>query len=162
MAHCIFARREAWEDVGGYDEWLRWSYEDWDFSLHLGEKGWYGHYIPQTLFAYRTHGRGHHYRGLEHHESNWAHMCETRPALLSPKGRLRVKREWSPSICFVVHGSAAPLFENQTVRDYQVLLNVDEKTALAKSKADCFLWMRGDRPLLAQTGRRVHLGAAER
>ena len=151
MAHCILVLREAWEDVGGYDEWLRWSYEDWDFSLHLGEKGWYGHYIPQTLFAYRTHGRGHHYRGLEHHESNWAHMCETRPALLSPGGRLRVKREWSPSICFVVHGSAAPLFENQTVRDYQVLLNVDEKTALAKSKADCFLWMRGDRPLLAQT-----------
>ena len=150
MAHCIFVRREAWEEVGGYDEWLRWSYEDWDFSLHLGEQGWYGHYIPQTLFAYRTHGRGHHYRGLERHESNWAHMCEMRPALLSPEGRLRVKREWAPSICFVVDVAAAPSFENQTVRDYQVLLNVDEKTALEKSKADCFLWMRGDRPLLPQ------------
>ena len=150
MAHCIFVRREASEEVGGYDEWLRWSYEDWDFSLHLGEKGWYGHYIPQTLFAYRTHGRGHHYQGLERHESNWAHRCERRPALLSPEGRLRVKREWAPSICFVVHASVAPSFENQTVRDYQVLLKVDEKTALAKSKADCFLWMRGDRPLRAQ------------
>ena len=147
MAHCIFVRREAWEDAGGYDEWLRWSYEDWDFSLHLGEKGWYGHYIPQTLFAYRTHGRGHHYRGLERHESNWVRMCEMRPALLSPEGRLRVKREWAPSICFVVHASTAPSFENQTVRDHQVLLNVDEKTALEKSKADCFLWMRGDRRL---------------
>ena len=150
MAHCIFVRREAWEDAGGYDEWLRWSYEDWDFSLHLGEKSWYGHYIPQTLFAYRTHGRGHHYRGLERHESNWVRMCEMRPALLSPEGRLRVKREWAPSICFVVDAAAAPSFENQTVRDYQVLLNVDEKTALEKSKADCFLWMRGDRPLLPQ------------
>ena len=150
MAHCILVRREAWEDVGGYDEWLRWSYEDWDFSLHLGEKGWYGHYIPRTLFAYRTHGRGHHYQGLERHESNWAHMCEMRPALLSPGGRLRVKREWAPSICFVAQGSAAPSFENQTVRDYQVLLNVDEKTALTKSKAECFLWMRGDQPLRSQ------------
>ena len=151
MAHCIFVRRDAWEDVGGYDEWLRWSYEDWDFSLHLGEKGWYGHYIPQTLFAYRTHGRGHHYQGLERRESNWAHICETRPGLLSPAGRLTVKKEWAPSICFVVNGSPAPSFENQTVRDYQLLLNVDEKTALAKSKADCFLWMRGDRPLLSRT-----------
>ena len=150
MAHCIFVGREAWEDVGGYDEWHRWGYEDWHFFLKLGEKGWYGYYIPRTLFAYRSHGRGLHYVALERHESNWAHMCEMRPALLSSEGRLRVKREWAPSICFVVHGSAAPSFENQTVRDYQVLLNVDEKTALAKSKADCFLWMRGDRPLRSQ------------
>lgn len=150
MAHCIFVRREAWEESGGYDEWLRWSYEDWDFSLLLGQKGWYGHYIPEKLFAYRMQSQGHHCQGLEHHESNWAHMCGTRPALLSPAGRLRVKREWCPSICFVVHDCVTPSFANQTVRDYQVLLNVNEKTALEKSKADCFLWVRGGRSLSPQ------------
>ena len=50
MAHCIFLRHEAWEDVGGYDEWHHWAYEDWHLFLQLGEKGWHGHYIPRVLF----------------------------------------------------------------------------------------------------------------
>ena len=147
MAHCIFLRREAWEDVGGYDEWHHWAYEDWHLFLQLGEKGWHGHYIPQVLFNYRTHHIGHHYTGLQHHDENWAHIAETRPALLSPRGRLRVKQQWQPSICFVVRGPRLPSFENQTVRDYQVLIDVDEAAALHESNASCFLWMTDARPL---------------
>ena len=147
MAHCIFLRRDAWEDVGGYDEWHLWAYEDWHLFLQLAEKGWHGHYIPRVLFNYRTHHFGHHYTGLEHHDKNWAHMVESRPALLSPKGRLRVKQQWQPSICFVVRGPRLPSFENQTVRDYQVLTGVDESAALRGSSASCFLWMTDNKPL---------------
>ena len=141
MAHCIFLRREAWKDVGGYDEWHLWAYEDWHLFLQLGEKGWHGHYIPQVLFNYRTHRVGHHYTGLQHHDENWAHIAETRPALLSPRGRLGVKQQWQPSICFVVRGPRLPSFENQTVCDYQVLIDVDESAGLRESNASCFLWM---------------------
>ena len=147
MAHCIFLRRDAWEDVGGYDEWHHWAYEDWHLFLQLAEQGWHGHYIPRVLFNYRTHHIGHHYTGLEHHDKNWAHMVESRPALLSPKGRLRVKQQWQPSICFVVRGPRLPSFENQTVRDYQVLTGVDESAALRGSSASCFLWMTDNKPL---------------
>ena len=147
MAHCIFLRREAWEEAGGYDEWHRWAYEDWHLFLQLAEKGWYGHYIPRVLFNYRTHHIGHHYTGLEHQDKNWAYMVESRPALLAPKGRLNVKRQWQPSICFVVRGPRVPSFENQTVKDYQVLRDVDESAALRDSKASCFLWMTDDKPL---------------
>ena len=147
MAHCIFLRREAWEEAGGYDEWHRWAYEDWHLFLQLAEKGWHGHYIPRVLFNYRTHHIGHHYTGLDHHDKNWAYIVERRPALLSPKGRLSVKRQWQPSICFVVRGPRVPSFENQTVEDYQVLTDVDESVALRDSNASCFLWMTDDKPL---------------
>ena len=146
FSHCLFLRREVWQDVGGYDEWHHFSYEDWQFALQLGAHGWYGHYIPQVLFNYRTHGRGHHYIGIENHDKNWAHMTAGHPSLYSPRGRLNVKRRWAPSICFVVRGGE-PDFESQTVQDYQVLVGVDEATALEQSNAPCFLWMSDARTL---------------
>jgi glycosyltransferase involved in cell wall biosynthesis/GT2 family glycosyltransferase len=150
MACCILVSRRVWEAIGGYDEWHRWGYEDWSFFLNLGKNGYFGRYIERPLFGYRTHGRGLHYIGLERHASNWAHMTEKHPEVLLPEGRLRVKREWAPSICFVVQGGRAPSFENQTVRDYQTLANVDERTALERSRAPAFLWLSGDRPLEPQ------------
>ena len=141
LAYCLFLRREAWQDVGGYDEWHRWGYEDWQFALQLGADGWYGHYVPRVLFNYRTHGRGLHYVGLDNHKRIWAHMTASHPSLFSPRGRLQTKKRWSPSICFVVEAGGEPNFENQTVRDYQVLVDVDETTALEQSNAPCFLRM---------------------
>jgi glycosyltransferase involved in cell wall biosynthesis/GT2 family glycosyltransferase len=161
MACCIFVRRGVWESIGGYDEWHRWGYEDWSFFLNLGKNGYFGRYIERPLFSYRTHGRGLHYIGLERHDSNWAHMTERHPELLLPEGRLRVKREWAPSICFVVQGGSAPSFENQTVRDYQTLVNVDERAALAQSRAPAFLWLSGERPLLPQAAEECIWGLSE-
>jgi glycosyltransferase involved in cell wall biosynthesis len=161
MACCIFVARAVWESIGGYDEWHRWGYEDWSFFLNLGKNGYFGRYIEQPLFGYRTHGRGLHYIGLERHESNWAHMTERHPEVLLPEGRLRVKREWAPSICFVVQGQRAPSFENQTVRDYQTLVNVDERRALERSRAPAFLWLSGDRPLQPQAAEECIWGLTE-
>jgi glycosyltransferase involved in cell wall biosynthesis/GT2 family glycosyltransferase len=161
MACCIFVRRGVWESIGGYDEWHRWGYEDWSFFLNLGKNGYFGRYIERPLFGYRTHGRGLHYIGLERHDSNWAHMTEKHPEVLLPEGRLRVKREWAPSVCFVAQGGRAPSFENQTVSDYQTLVNVDERTALAQSRAPAFLWLSGDRPLQPQAAEECIWGLTE-
>ncbi len=161
MACCIFVERAVWESIGGYDEWHRWGYEDWSFFLNLGKNGYFGRYIEQPLFNYRTHGRGLHYIGLERHPTNWAHMLEKHPEVLLPEGRLRVKREWAPSICFVVQGGRAPSFENQTVRDYQTLVNVDERTAVERSRAPAFLWLSGDRPLQPQAAEECIWGLTE-
>ncbi len=150
MAYCCFVPRQVWAETGGYDGWHRWGYEDWSFFLNLGKHGYQGHYIRQPLFRYRTHGRGLHYTGLDRHDSNWAHMREAHPELLSREGRLRVKKQWAPAICFVVQGGQAPDLDSQTVRDFQLLLNVDERTALGQSPAEAFLWLSGSRPLRPQ------------
>ena len=49
-------RRELWENIGGFDENMRFGYEDWDFWLAAVEKGWSGFHVPENLFLYRKHG----------------------------------------------------------------------------------------------------------
>ena len=151
MACCCFVPKSVWEQIGGYDEWHRWGYEDWSFFINLGKNGYFGRYIQEPLFRYRTHGRGLHDIGLERHESNWAHMEQAHPQALSPQGRLRIKREWAPSIC-VVQGRGSGLdLSRQTLQDYQLLSNVGEAEALTKTRASCFLWLTGDVSLKPQT-----------
>ena len=137
LAHCCFLPKRAWEVCGGYDERHRWGYEDWSFYINLAKNGFYGLYIPEPLFRYRTHGRGLHFTGLDRHGSNWRLMEEAHPEALSPEGRLKIKREWSPSIC-VVAAAGVPDLSNQTLRDFQVLEAVSEREALELSPAPAF------------------------
>jgi glycosyltransferase involved in cell wall biosynthesis/GT2 family glycosyltransferase len=148
MACCCFVRRAVWQQIGGYDEWHRWGYEDWGFFLSLGKNGYFGHYIQEPLLRYRTHGRGLHYVGLERHESNWAHMQGVHAEILSPQGCLRVKRAWAPSVCFITR-NGTPDLSDQTLEDFQVLENVSEAQALERSTAEAFVWLDGERPLRA-------------
>ena len=147
---CFFVPRRAWEATGGYDEWHRWSYEDWSFFLNLGKHGYFGHYVPRPLYRYRRHGRGLHEIGVERHETNWAHMVKAHPELLSPEGRLATKRRWAPSLCVVAAGDA-PDLRNQTLRDFQLLVDVGEKDVLSRSNAPAFLWLEGGGRLRSQT-----------
>ena len=54
---CSLVRRQAFEDVGGFDEsksLIGW--EDWDLWIRIANKGWDFHYIDQVLFDYRVRG----------------------------------------------------------------------------------------------------------
>ncbi|MCS6982124.1 MAG: glycosyltransferase [Flavobacteriales bacterium] len=51
---CALIRRRVWEEVGGYDETMRLGYEDWEFWLHLLDRGQKGLYIPVCGFEYRV------------------------------------------------------------------------------------------------------------
>ena len=46
-------RREAFDEVGGYDESMREGCEDWDLWLRLVERGRRGAIVPEILFEYR-------------------------------------------------------------------------------------------------------------
>ncbi|MEQ8189710.1 MAG: glycosyltransferase, partial [Candidatus Eremiobacterota bacterium] len=46
-------RRKAWQSVGGYSMTMKNGYEDWDFWIACGEKGFYGKRIGEPLFYYR-------------------------------------------------------------------------------------------------------------
>jgi len=50
---CAVFRREAWQDVDGYDELLE-VYEDWGFWISLAQSGWEFSYLPVVAFDYRV------------------------------------------------------------------------------------------------------------
>ncbi|MBC8275795.1 MAG: glycosyltransferase [Chloroflexi bacterium] len=56
MPCTILYPKKAWKQVEGYKSVLEHGYEDWEFSILLGEKGYYGVRIPEHLFYYRQHG----------------------------------------------------------------------------------------------------------
>lgn len=51
---CALFRRELWTDVGGYDESLRLGFEDWEFWLHAGKRGWRFQHLPMIGVEYRV------------------------------------------------------------------------------------------------------------
>ena len=52
-----FMRRDAFEQVGGYNETLRTGMEDWDLWLHLLSAQHWGRTLPEPLYWYRTSDR---------------------------------------------------------------------------------------------------------
>lgn len=54
---CSLFTRQAWKDVGGYDESMKEGFEDWDFWRRLSRQGKRFMIIPEYLFFYRKHGR---------------------------------------------------------------------------------------------------------
>jgi glycosyltransferase involved in cell wall biosynthesis len=50
---CAMVRKSVWNDVGGYDENMRYGYEDWEFYIRVTQKGLTVHVIPEKLLFYR-------------------------------------------------------------------------------------------------------------
>jgi glycosyltransferase involved in cell wall biosynthesis len=55
---CLVFRKEAWRKAGGYDESMREGYEDWEFTIAMGEAGYRCLVIPKPLFTYRVSNEG--------------------------------------------------------------------------------------------------------
>jgi glycosyltransferase involved in cell wall biosynthesis/GT2 family glycosyltransferase len=53
---CVLLRRQAWVEVGGYDESMRAGNEDWELWVRLFEAGWDEVEVAEPLFRYRKHG----------------------------------------------------------------------------------------------------------
>lgn len=51
-AACLLVRRGAFDDAGGFDEEYWNGYEDVDFCLALGERGWLCVYEPQSVLVH--------------------------------------------------------------------------------------------------------------
>jgi len=50
---CSLFKRKVWEDIGGYDETLKWGYEDWDFWLRAMLAGYKIEVVNEPLYHYR-------------------------------------------------------------------------------------------------------------
>lgn len=55
ICYASLFKKEAYVACGGYNLENRNYYEDWELSIRLGRKGFYGSHLPKPLFKYRTH-----------------------------------------------------------------------------------------------------------
>ena len=53
LNYCSLYKREIWDTVGGYDPNIC-GYEDWDFWISCGKKGYIARRLPEPLFFYRV------------------------------------------------------------------------------------------------------------
>jgi glycosyltransferase involved in cell wall biosynthesis len=99
-------RREAFDQVGGYDTGLS-GFEDWDIMLGFLEAGWSAAGVDEVVLEYRKHDtssleddRGHYrtlYRQLrERHAALYARAPElAKSSDLGPAGRLAYRTWWA-------------------------------------------------------------------
>lgn len=60
-------RRSLWEESGGYDEYFRDGYEDWEFWINVMKRGAVVSSVPKALYNYRKHGPSMIDRCIERH-----------------------------------------------------------------------------------------------
>ncbi|HHT9135737.1 MAG TPA: glycosyltransferase [Candidatus Wunengus sp. YC60] len=91
LSYCSLYRREAWDAVNGYNPNMVLGYEDWDFWISCGEKGYYGKRIPEPLFMYRVKESSMYTKALEHHGELMARIILNHPCLYGQKHALEAK-----------------------------------------------------------------------
>lgn len=55
MPCTVLYPKVAWAQAGGYKPVMKDGYEDWEFAISIGERGYFGVRIPECLFYYRQH-----------------------------------------------------------------------------------------------------------
>lgn len=52
-AMCAMFRKSVWQEVGKFDELMKFGYEDWEFFIRVTANGYLVKIIPKILFYYR-------------------------------------------------------------------------------------------------------------
>jgi glycosyltransferase involved in cell wall biosynthesis len=87
-------RKKAWEEVGGFDESKKNRYEDWEFWINLGEHGWHGKLIKESLFNYRKAGVSRVRKSELKYGQAVGYIREKHRKLYSKKSLKKIKGVW--------------------------------------------------------------------
>lgn len=119
---CVVLRRDAWEQVGGYDETLLEGNEDWDLWLRLLEHGWGQVMVPEALFRYRKHGVSMSVETEAGYETARMAVARRHRTLYTPETIRRTKQMWYPLVTVLVaEADALPSLAGQTCGDLEVI-----------------------------------------
>jgi len=146
LTYAALIRKRAWADSGGYDESMALKgYEDWEFWLNLGARGYCGQHVPRVLFGYRKHGPSLFDTARARHTEITAYIRAKHPELYEYDARARVKARWAPAVVVVAEESR---IGRQTILDYQ-RVEADSSTSAPETAA--FLLSAGARELAPES-----------
>ncbi len=89
---CSLFRKGVWEEVGGFATNVI-GYEDWDFWISCGERGYRGQHIPEAIWYYRIHGDGLYARQKAHDQRLKAQVVLNHPRVYTP-----AQRRWAEEV----------------------------------------------------------------
>jgi glycosyltransferase involved in cell wall biosynthesis/predicted O-linked N-acetylglucosamine transferase (SPINDLY family) len=111
---CALYRRSAWKAVGGYNPNMIYGYEDWDFWIGCGERGFIGQRIPEVLFYYRTKAESMVSTAHQHHRTLFARIVLNHPRVYAPSvtadaAQILAAAGWLNAPAVEAPGGASPL-----------------------------------------------------
>ena len=105
IPYSIFIKKKDWQSVGGYDEKMQLGYEDWEFNIRLGKKGFNGLRVKIPLFHYTVNKSGMLLsKSSKYHAKIWRYIREKHKSLYKPFSLLKIWLKWKDQV------STYPLF----------------------------------------------------
>jgi glycosyltransferase involved in cell wall biosynthesis len=129
MHYCSLYRREVWGAVGGYNGNMTWGYEDWDFWIGCGEKGFFGRRVPEPLFHYRVKPQSMFTAALERDLELRAQMVLNHPSLYN-----EVTRTWARAIIDKPATPSSPAVPNEILSRAELLTELRKQNARLKAE----------------------------
>jgi len=95
LPYCMLYPKQAWRELGGYDEDMRLGYEDWEFNIRLGIHGYVGVVVKRPLFNYRVSSSGM-LKSVSgnRHGMLWAYIQKKHKQHYRPSALYVVWKEW--------------------------------------------------------------------
>jgi glycosyltransferase involved in cell wall biosynthesis/GT2 family glycosyltransferase len=120
---CVLLRRDAYEQVGGYDESMTLGNEDWEMWLRLMEAGWDQVLVPRVLFDYRKHGISMSVRTEARFEEGRRMVRDRHRGLYETAAFRACKERWYPLVTVVADTTDRPHPEVEAVTSVDGLLD---------------------------------------
>ena len=85
LNYCSLYRRDVWTAAGGYHRNMLWGYEDWDFWIGCGERGFKAKRIPEPLLFYRVKNSSMYTAAVQHDRELRAQIVLNHPGIYPPE-----------------------------------------------------------------------------
>lgn len=94
---CSLVRKQAWQEVGGYNPNMTYGYEDWEFWINLGKHNWHGRLLAEPLFNHRKHGLTMTKTALEKRKYLIEQIKKNHPEIFNKTRLKELKKQWQVS-----------------------------------------------------------------
>jgi glycosyltransferase involved in cell wall biosynthesis len=135
LTYAGLIRKADWSLADGYDESMRFGYEDWDFWLRLAEHDRFGFHVPKVLFKYRKHGVSLFTNAQLRDSELREKIRASHPRLYSPAARERIKARWAPAVCLI----AKEPHPDHTISDVASMAPAEPLDIVQSTTAQAFL-----------------------